>query len=69
MAIFAFSFPYNLNHLVKFHIKPVIRLDPCDLVGWALSCKVKGCQFDSGSGHMPRSWVQSPGGHVPEATN
>ena len=30
-----------------------IKKAQCGLVGWALSRKVKGCQFDSQSGHMP----------------
>ena len=31
-------------------------------VGWELACKAKGRLFNSGSGHMPRLWVQSPVG-------
>ena len=36
----------------------------CGSVGWALSCKVKGCWFCSCSGHMPRLQVQSQSGRV-----
>ena len=36
--------------------------DRCGSVGWASSHKAKGCHFDSGSGHMPRLWMQSPVG-------
>ena len=35
--------------------------DVAQLVG-ALFCKLKGCGFDSWSGHMPRLWVQFPVG-------
>ena len=37
-------------------------LTQCGSVGWASSCKAKGCRFDSWSGHMPGLWVQSPVG-------
>ena len=36
--------------------------DWCGSVGWVSSCKVKGCWFDSWSGHMPGLWVQTPVG-------
>ena len=31
--------------------------DQCGSVGWALSRKVKGRQFDPWSGHVPSLWV------------
>ena len=33
---------------------------PCGSVGWRLVHTLKGCEFDSWSGHIPRLWVRSP---------
>ena len=41
----------------------------CDFVGWAWSCKPKGCWFDSQSGHMSGWQAMSSVGGVQEATN
>ena len=35
----------------------------CGSVGWALSSKLKGHQFDSQSGHMPGLPARSPRSH------
>ena len=35
------------------------------LSGLSAGCELKGCWFDSQSGHMPGLWARSPvGGHV-----
>ena len=41
----------------------------CGSVDWVLTCKPKGCQFGSQSGHMPGLWAGSPvGGALEEST-
>ena len=43
--------------------------DWCGSVGWSSSHKLKGCWFDSQSGHMPGLQARSLVGGVQEATN
>ena len=43
--------------------------DPCGSIGWMSSHKAKGHLFDSQSGHMPGSQVQSVVGGMQEATD
>ena len=38
-------------------------------VDWAQACELKGCQFNSWSGHMPGFWARSPVGGVWEAAD
>ena len=45
------------RNIMKMFFK--IELALCGSVGWASSCKAKGYQLDSQSGHMPGLWVQS----------
>ena len=40
----------------------------CGSMDWALACKLKGCWFNSQSGHMPGLWARCPVGGTWEAT-
>ena len=40
-------------------LKRITKFLTSGLVGWALSCKVKGHRFDSCSEHTPGLWVWS----------
>ena len=49
----------NKNSTSKIKLKGP---GPCGSVGWVLSCKRKGGEFNSWSGHMPGLQVWSPAG-------
>ena len=53
----------------KVILKPSGCPNWCGLVGWVLSCKVKGHWFDSQSGHVPGLWVWFPVRHIREAAS
>ena len=48
--------------LIYLFLKTKASPDGYGLVGWMLSCKLKGCRFDSRSGHMSGLWARSPVG-------
>ena len=56
----------KLRSLVKMMM---MGPDSCGSMGWVLSHKVKGPQFDSWSRHMPGMRARSPVGGVGGATN
>ena len=43
--------------------------DWCGSVGWVSSCRAKGRQFNSRSGHVPELWARSLVGGAGEATD
>ena len=49
--------------------KNILGPDWCGLVCWALSCKGKGGQFDSRSGHIPGLWFSPWLVRIQEAAN
>ena len=53
---------HTLNTSSIFLIKRIIFWPWLVWPGWASSCKLKVCQVDSASGHMPALWVRSPVG-------
>ena len=61
------SFPRRVGSCyLDFKIKNIPFHYQCGSVGWALSHELKGCWFDSQSGHMPGLWTRSLVGGVRE---
>ena len=59
----------NLEILCSvFNIKCITSPSWCGSVDWVLACELKGCWFNSQSGHMPGLQTRSPFGAVQEAT-
>ena len=50
---------------VKYQLSPGL----CGSVGWVPACELKGCWFNSQSGHMPGLRARSPVRHMREAAN
>ena len=51
--------------MIKIKFSP----DWCVSLGWVPACELKGCRFNSGSGHMTGLWARSPFGSMQVATD